>query len=168
MTDGPTAGEILEWERRLAPVLFNHTWELLDTPERTPAQDAAMLSATFAQRHLWYQVGTPRNRAIADWQVARVAAVLGLAEIADRFGRVSLAICDEHELDPFYRGYAHEAIARAADVMGDTQTRNQHVLAARELARLVVDAEERQMLSSDVEMMVEADDGSARPNQPLA
>ena len=28
-----------EGERRLAVDLFNHTWELLETPERTPAQN---------------------------------------------------------------------------------------------------------------------------------
>jgi len=39
-----------EGERRLAADLFNHTWELLETPERTPAQDDRMIHAAHASR----------------------------------------------------------------------------------------------------------------------
>ena len=138
----------------MGPMLFSRTWELLDAEDRTDHDDDTMLSATFGQRFHWYQVGTPLHMAISDWQVSRVAAVLGLADLAERFGRRSLDLCDENDLPPFYKGYAHEALARAADVMDDHQVRDQHVLAARELLHLIADDEERTMLQTDVQMMV--------------
>ena len=149
----PSAEEVARWHRTMGPILFNRTWELLDLEDRTVEQDDEMLAATLGQRFHWYAIGSALNKAIADWQVARVAAVLGDAELADRFARRSLALCDEHDLAPFYRGYAHEAIARAADVMDDIQTRDQHILAARELLHLIEDDAERNMLDADVQMM---------------
>jgi hypothetical protein len=149
----PTPEDTVRWHRTMGPLLFNRTWELLDLAERTPADEESMLAATLGQRYHWYQVGTPLNKAVADWQVARVAAVLGYAELAGRFAQLSLDMCTEHDLPPFYRGYAHEALARAADVMDDHQTRDQHVLAARELLPHVEDERERMMLDTDVQML---------------
>jgi hypothetical protein len=149
----PDPQEIARWHRTMGPLLFNRTWELLDLDVRTAAEDESMLAATLGQRYHWYEVGTPLNRAIADWQVSRVAAVLGYAELAERFARISLDLCIEHDLPPFYRGYAHEALARAADVMDDHKTRDQHVLAARETLHLIEDEEQRAMLDADVQML---------------
>lgn len=150
----PQPDDVARWHRTMGPLLFNRTWELLDADERNEHDDDAMLSATFGQRFHWYQVGTPLHMAISDWQVSRVAAVLGLADLAERFGRRSLDLCEENDLPPFYRGYAHEALARAADVMDDHKTRDQHVLAARELLHLIPDDDERAMLEADVQMMI--------------
>lgn len=157
MTDpisDPGSEEVARWHRTMGPMLFNRTWELLDLEDRSPEDEELMLAATFGQRYHWYQVGTPLHMAIADWQVSRVAAVLGYAEIAERFGQRSLLRCVEHDLPAFYRGYAHEALARAADVMDDRRTRDQHVLAARELLPQISDDEERAMLDADVQMLV--------------
>ena len=150
----PTPEETASWHRTMGPMLFHHTWDLLDRGDaRTAEDEELMLAATLGQRYHWYAVGSALNRAIADWQVARVAAVLGYADLAERFGRLSLAMCDEHDLPAFYRGYAHEALARAADVMDDHRTRDQHVLAARALLPLVDDDQERSMLDADVRIV---------------
>ena len=147
----PSAEQLARYARALAPAAFNRTWELLDLPERDAEQEEEMLAAAFAQRHHWYQVGSPLNRAVADWQVARVLAVLGYAELADRFARHSLRLCETHDLPPFFRGYAHEAIARAADVMDDYETVRRHTEQARRCAALVADPDERTRLLTDVE-----------------
>lgn len=149
---GPEA--IARWHRTMGPMLFNRTWELLDDEDRGPEDEELMLAATLGQRYHWYQVGTPLHMAIADWQVSRVAAVLGYPDIAERFGRRSLQLCVDNDLPPFYRGYAHEALARAADVVDDHRTRDQHVLAARELLPHISDDDERAMLDADVQMLV--------------
>jgi hypothetical protein len=149
----PTPEEVARWHRTMGPLLFNRTWELLDLDERDSADENTMLAATFGQRFHWYEVGSPLNKAIADWQVARVAAILGFAELAQRFGQLSLDMCLDHDLPAFYRGYAHEALARAADVMDDHRTRDQHALAAREMLSLIEDDEARSMLDADVQML---------------
>ncbi len=114
-----------------------------------------MLSAAFAQRYHWYQVGEPRSWAIADWQVSRVAAVLGYADLAFRFGHRSLEICVEHGLDPFVTGFAHEAIARAAAEVDDLDTFTEHLESAKSKLAEVEDPEERETLEADLAEMSE-------------
>ena len=42
--------------RTLAADLFNHTWTLLETPDRTPAQDDEMIHSAHASRYHWGEV----------------------------------------------------------------------------------------------------------------
>lgn len=144
-----------ELHRRLAPQAFNRAWELLDRGERTRLEEEEMLAAAFTQRFHWYQVGEPRNLAIADWQVSRVAAVLGYADLALRFGQRSLDVCTEHSLDAFVTAFAHEAIARAAAEVDDVGTFTKHLQAAQALVADVEDPEERQVLEADLIEMSE-------------
>ncbi|HJS71663.1 MAG TPA: hypothetical protein VJ858_02970 [Acidimicrobiia bacterium] len=151
----PTADDIAAWHRTFAPRAFNHTWELLDAETLTREQEEEMLASTFAQRHHWYQVGTPRNRAIADWQVSRVAVVLGYADLARRFGERSLEIAIENGLDPFVSGFAHEAIARAAASVDDVETFTEHLELARVALAEIEDDEDREVLEADLAEMSE-------------
>lgn len=153
---GPTSEQSAVWHRTFAPQAFNHTWELLDLDMRTPDEDEDMLASTFAQRFHWYHVGDARSRAIADWQISRVAVVLGYAELAQRFGERSLAVCEENDLDAFVRGFAHEAIARAAAEVDDVDTFTQHLEMARALLAEVEDTEEQDVLAADLAEMSEA------------
>jgi hypothetical protein len=154
--ENPTEEEIASWHRTLAPRAFNRTWELLDKDELTRAEEEEMLACTFAQRHHWYQVGNARNHAIADWQVSRVAAVLGYADLARRFGEISLEIAIENDLDPFVSGFAHEAIARAAADVDDVETFTEHIELARVLLAEIENDEDRDLLAADLaEMSVE-------------
>lgn len=137
----------------MGPILFNRTWSILDHEDRTTEEEDEMLAAAFGQRFHWYKVGAGINRAVADWQVARVAAVLGYGELAMRFARRSLEVCENESLPAFYSGYAHEAIARAAEAMGDEATRDLHVAESRTLALGVEDEDERHMLLADLELM---------------
>ena len=115
-----------------------------------------MLASTFAQRYHWYQVGTPRNWAIADWQVSRVAALLGYADLARRFGEGALMVCKTHDLDAFVTGFAHEAIARAAASVDDVETYSENLEMAKGLLPEIEDPEERGVLASDLAEMSES------------
>jgi hypothetical protein len=151
----PSPEDLANWQRFLAPHAFNHTWDLLDADGLTREQEEEMLASTFTQRYHWYQVGEPRNWAIADWQVSRVAAVLGYAELAARFGERSLEIATEHDLDPFVVGFAHEAIARAAAEVDDIETFTEHLELAKSLLAEISDPEERETLEADLAEMSE-------------
>lgn len=143
-------------QRRFAAEAFNHTWTLLDADDLTREQEEEMLAATFAQRHHWYRIGEARNWAIADWQVSRVAAVLGYADLARRFGERSLELADEHDLGPFVAGFAHEAIARAAAAVDDVETFTWHLELAKKCLADIEDDEERDALQGDLGEMSEA------------
>jgi hypothetical protein len=143
------------WHRTFAPKAFNETWSLLDLDEPTREEEEDMLSSAFAQRYHWYAVGTPRNRAIADWQISRVAAVLGYSELASRFGERSLAVCIDNDLDAFVTGFAHEAIARAAAEVDDVETFTEHLEAAKQKLAEIEDPEDREILEADLTEMSE-------------
>ena len=152
----PTDEQLATWHRTLAPHAYKHTWTLLDLGERTQEQEEQMLASTFAQRYHWYQVGTPRNRAIADWQVSRVAALLGYADLARRFGERSLNVCQDNGLDAFVTGFAHEAIARAAAHVDDVETFTTNLGMAQGLLNEIEDSEERDLLTADLAEMSES------------
>jgi hypothetical protein len=135
---------------------FNHTWTLLDAENLTREQEEEMLSSTLAQRYHWYVVGEPSNWAIADWQVARVATVLGYADLARRFGERSLELSVEHDLGPFLKGFAHESIARVAAEVDDVETFTEHLELAKASLAEIQDPEEREALASDIAQMSEA------------
>ncbi len=147
----PSAEEIEEWHRHFGVDLFTETWDLLDTADRTLDQDAEMLAAALGSRHHWRQVGEPKNFAISDWQVSRVFAVTGAAELARSFANQSLALCETNDLSPFLHGYAHEALARAAMVDGDEPTAMEHIAAARTFAAQVDDDADRTLLVNDLD-----------------
>ncbi|MGH8871303.1 MAG: hypothetical protein ACRDWS_04955 [Acidimicrobiia bacterium] len=158
MTDpveDPTTSDLDTWHRTFAPMAFNQTWSLLDIAEPTREEEEQMLAAAFAQRYHWYEVGTPRHRAISDWQISRVAAVLGYAELALRFGERSLAVCLDNDLDAFVTGFAHEAIARAAAEVDDVEMFTEHLEAAKEKLTEIEDPEDRDVLEADLTEMSE-------------
>lgn len=153
--DTLTDEQLAAWHNEFAKRAFNHTWSLLDREQRTREEEVEMLASTLAQRYHWYEVGTPRNWAIADWQVSRVAAVLGYADLARRFGEHSLDVCRQNALDPFVTGFAHEAIARAAADVDDVATYTAHLEMAKELLPRIEDAADRDTLAADLAQMSE-------------
>jgi len=138
-------------ERQLAVDLFNATWELLDAPDRSPADDLRMLHMAHASRHHWAQVGERVNLARGEWQVSRVYAVLGRVEPARFHGERCLEICEQHGIGDFDLAYAYEALARAAAVSGDGPERDRRLAQARTAAEAVADPEDREHLEADLD-----------------
>lgn len=149
----PVRSDFAQWQRKLAPMAFNRAWELLDRSELSAEEEEEMLAAAFAQRYHWYEIGEARNWAIADWQISRVAAVLGYADLARRFGLRSLEVAQAHDLGPFLEGFAHEAIARAAAIVDDIDTFTEHLNEARALVGAIDDHDERTTLEADLAEM---------------
>ena len=129
---------------------FNEAWNYLDKPDRSAEDDAMLLHLVHASLWHWLQREDckPQNLSIGYWQVARAYAVIGDAVNAKRFGD----LCLKHSANetPFFLGYAHEALARAAKVAGDAVTMKQHLAEATKLAAQMTEADERAMLEKDV------------------
>lgn len=137
--------------RALAVSLFNRTWELLDQEKRSVEDDAEMLTVAFASRYHWLQVGDPRNFSVSDWQVSRVAAVLGYVEVSADYAERSLETAAGASLSPFYVAYAHEAVARAAGLAGDHARKQKHLDKAYQLLEEVDQASEHHLLAPDLD-----------------
>ncbi len=137
-------------ERRLAVGLFNHVWTLMEMPDRTAEQTDEMIHAAHASRYHWGVIGKPENRARGEWQVSRVYAILGRGEPATWHARRCLEICQENGIGDWDLAFAYEALARAARVSGDPEGRERYLAKAREAGDQVKDAEDRQLLESDL------------------
>jgi tetratricopeptide (TPR) repeat protein len=135
-------------EKQLAKDLFNGTWDLLDSTDRSSADDERMVHMAHASRYHWGQVGSPENRTIGDWQISRVYAVLGRSEPALHHARQALEVCDGHGLGDFHRAYAYEALARGHAVAGETDEARRYTEKA--LAESVSDEETRTRLLADL------------------
>jgi hypothetical protein len=129
--------------RRCAAALFNGVWALMEQETRTTEEDEVMVHAAHASRWHWGVVGKPVNRARGEWQISRVYSILGKGvqarEHADRY----LLMCDEHDLGEFDRAFAHEAIARAAAIEGESKDVADHVQYGLAAAGHVEDEPER-------------------------
>jgi len=125
MTATPAATTTTELDpatrRKLAADLFNHTWTLLEKPDRTPAEDDELIHSAHASRYHWGEVGVgePVNLARGEWQCSRVYAVLGRAEPALWHARRCVAIDEASGHADWDIASAYEAMARAYLTAGD-------------------------------------------------
>ncbi len=148
--------ETHDCHRRMAAELFNRTWELLELEERTAEQDREMLSAAYGSRFHWRIVGGPTQFSVSDWQVSRVWSLLGDAVLAKEHGKLALEIAEANGLGPFYRGYAHEALARAAALAGDDEALSHHLAEAEELSLDIRKPNEAELLRDDLDTLKSA------------
>lgn len=136
--------------RHFSGECFNQAWTLIEKPDRSAEDDEAMLRLAYASLYHWSQRADCEDRhfSVGYWQLARIHALLGLSEQARRYGQISLE--RGRGAGPFYVGYAHEALARAAMVAQDRAEMERHLGEARRLAEEVADPEEREILLKDL------------------
>ena len=129
---------------------FNGAWTLIEKSDRSPDDDRRMVELNQASLYHWSQRPdcNAKSRSIGHWQAARIHALLGRVPEARRHAEVSLA--ESGELDPFYRGYAYEALARTAAVAGEADEARRWIVAAEEEARAVGEPAQRDMLLADL------------------
>ena len=132
-------------ERTLAVDLFNRAWELMELPERDAAQDDELLHCAHASRYHWIAAGTTVNAARGEWLCSRVYTVLGRPEPALHHATRCLELTRESETaEDWDEPFAHEALARAHALVGDTAEARRHVELAR--AAAIADPEDREHL----------------------
>ncbi len=137
--------------RIMAAEMFNATWELLDAGDRSPEADRTLLATAYASWAHWRRVGMPKNFSVSDWQMSRVWSVIGDAARTGEHGAEALRIAEDDGLGPFYVGYGHEALARAAALAGDRAAVDRHLAAAEALLSQVDEAESADVLRADLE-----------------
>ena len=136
--------------RHFSAACFNGVWELIDKPNRSPEDDRLMVSMAHASLYHWQQRPdcTSRSLSIGYWQLSRVYALLGQADNARQYGVLCLTHSQNEE--PFYLGYAHEALARAEAITGNRAEVEKHLALAHDLAAQVTNADEYGLLEGDL------------------
>ena len=138
-----------EEHRKLAATFFNETWRLLNLTDRSEEQDAQMIHCAHASRMHWELVGNSRNRAVGEWQIARVYSTLRFPQSALYHARLCLSIVEQAGMKGFVVGCAHEGIARAL-ALTDKQTATVHHNIAMEILPSIDDPEDAEILRSDL------------------
>jgi len=141
-----------ETRRALAVGLFNRTWELLETSDRTAAQDDEMIHAAHASRYHWGEVGEPFHLARGEWQCARVYSTLGRGEPALWHANRCLAILQANEggIEDWDLPAAYEGLARASAVAGDRAGREAWIARATAALASIADPEDRRIVEADL------------------
>lgn len=142
--------------REQAVALFNGVWEMLDAPDRTPAQDDQMVHAAHASRWHWSQAGDlggDQQLAVGEWQCARVYSVLGRGEPALHHAQACLAICAGSGLSDWVVAAAYEALARASAVAGNAAEARTWLARGRTATAAIAEAEDRDVIEADLDAL---------------
>ncbi|MEA2675520.1 MAG: hypothetical protein QOI92_2712 [Chloroflexota bacterium] len=157
MTDATATTDTLDADthRRLGKDLYNHTWTLIETADRTPEQVDEMIAATHASAYHWSKAGgTLANAARGQWQIARVYATLGRGEPALWHARRCVELAEAAAAAGVANDWdvaaALEALARAQAVAGDLAAARASAARAHEAMTRIVDPEDRQLIEQDL------------------
>ena len=133
--------------RSAAIAAHGETWRLLELPNRTPAEDAAMIAAARTSLQGWLQVGMVVNEQRGVWLLARAHVALGQERPALEYALGTLALTEAHrdELQDFDVAFAEEIAARAFALSGNSSRAAEHYQKARELGRAITDEEDRKV-----------------------
>lgn len=130
---------------------FNTAWGLIEKKDRTSEDDDQMIC--LAQSSVWHWTQRDdckdQNLSVGYWQLSRVYALAGKPDDARRYGELSLKYSENEE--PFYKGYAYEALARAEAVAGNNKDAGEYLQKARKLAEQVTDPEWQKPLIDDLD-----------------
>ena len=123
--------------RAVAVATYNRCWDLLESPTRTPDEDADLLTSAFTSRHHWQVVGGAPQAITADWMISRSACELGLADLAVEYAERAFAGVQSGEHPAWLRASVFEGLGRAHAVAGNQELRDRYV----SLAWLILDRE---------------------------
>jgi hypothetical protein len=129
---------------------FNRAWDLMDKQVRSAEDDRMLVLLNQASLYHWSQRPDNDNKSmsIGYWQASRIQSLLGNAAEAKRYADICLEY--SRELQPFYLGYAYEALARAAKLAGDKAGFEKFKAEALKQAGLVSSQEDRDALLKDL------------------
>ncbi len=152
MSDQP-GFDIQQAHRHFSARCFNAIWALIDKPERSADDDERMIHLAHASLWHWSQRSdcSDRNLSVGYWMASRVFALVGEADNARKYARLCRQVTRPGE--PFYLGYASEAMARAEQAAGNEEMAARYLAEAWRYADQVTDAEEKQMLVNDLKAL---------------
>ncbi|HMS00500.1 MAG TPA: hypothetical protein PKE62_14705 [Anaerolineales bacterium] len=130
---------------------FNRTWELIEKSKRTDEENLAMLHTAIASLWHWSQREdvSAKKLSIGYWQVSRVCNLIQQPSLARTYGLQALK--HAASLDPFYKGYAYETLARAEMQSGNRVIMLEYLNKARGFAQQVIKDEDKKLILQDLE-----------------
>ena len=144
--------DLIAAHRYFSAECFNLAWDEMEKADRSPEDDERMLLLAFSSYYHWMQRPdcTPTTRSVGCWQISRIYALLGQSQSSSFWASRALGFSLEPGVEPFYRGYAYEALARAACLAKLDKFSGTYLALAHEQADMVTDEESRKMLLADL------------------
>jgi len=141
-----------EAHRLFAASLNGEVWGLLEKPDRSKAEDEAMVHAAHASCCHWLKVGTDVHHQRGEWLIAHVYSELGIGESALRHARRCQELTEQYAelMQDFDCAYAHECMARANAVAGNREEALRCMALAEEAGRAIEDEEDRKIFFGDL------------------
>lgn len=130
---------------------FSMAWEYIEQEAaRSPDEDLAMLHAAVASLWHWShrEDVRPENLSVAYWQVSRVFNLLKQPNNARTYGLLALKYAEF--LEPFFKAYAYETLARSEMLSGNRATMLVYLEKAQAMAKLIRTEEDRLALLKDL------------------
>ena len=129
---------------------LNKAWDLIDKAQRSEEENEQMLQMNQTSLYHWSQREdcNPLNMSVGYWQTSRIYALLGSSAEAVKYGHLCLKYAEGQE--PFFIGYAYEALARAELVGGNSDKASEYLAKAKEAAGAEPDEDNRKMLVADL------------------
>ncbi|WP_208988604.1 hypothetical protein [Labrenzia sp. VG12] len=138
--------------KSLAISLNQRTWTLLEKGDRSAAESDEMIHAAHGSLWHWLQAGGPVQQQRGEWLIGRVYVVLGFCEAALRHANRTMDLTDRHldVLQDFDLAYAHELLARALEMAGETGRALDMWNKALELGTRIAGPKDREIFEGDL------------------
>jgi hypothetical protein len=132
--------------KMMAAICFNSAWDLIEKPNRTVADNELMILTSSASLYHWMHRDDCENvnLSIGHWQLSRVLALANRGE--ESWRHAMRAIEFAAGANAFFIGYAHEAAARAAKLLGKRDDFAHHLAEAKKNAASAEDEHRAELL----------------------
>jgi hypothetical protein len=150
----------LEWHRKIAAQLFNHTWDLIDKKDRNADESDEMIHSAHASRYHWgivvssgkYPKTSPMNLERGDWQISRVYSILKRPYAAEYHAKRCLQICKANNIGDFDIAFAYEGMARAYSIFSNKKAELKKYLdLAKEAGNKIKKEDDKKYFFSELE-----------------
>ena len=139
-----------EFQKDQAIQCFNKTWDYIDKPDRTPAEDLEMINCAHASRYLWGQVGTPLHLERGEWLISKVYFLIGSGERALVHAQACHDICVQNNIGDFDITFAFECLANAFKLLGNQEKCDHYRKAAYDSLDGIAQQEDRNYAESEL------------------
>jgi len=136
--------------RTLGATTYNRCWELLESAERSPADDRELLTCAFTSRYHWGVVGRHEQIVSGDWMISRAAAAVGEGALSVNYGLVANEGARDNSTPDWLKASTAEGLARAYAAVGMDSERDHWIDVAARLVERISDAEDREIIATQL------------------
>ena len=124
----------------------------MEKKNRTSEENAEMIRDAHASRFHWGEVGTSKNFAVGEWQIARVYSLLGMPESAVYHAKRSLAYVKVGGggFEDFHLPSSYEGLARAYATAADHRMARKYLGMAERFAKKIKNPENRKTILGQI------------------